>query len=58
MAKKNPRGKKKNKQEPQKGRFKSELIDDNRKEHYELSEEFARNNPLKTPPNKETTKKK
>jgi len=59
MAKKKiPRGKSKNKLIPQQGRFKDDLVDDNRPENYELSEEFARNNPLKTPPKRLSGKKK
>jgi hypothetical protein len=42
----------------QKMRFKSDLVDDERPENYELSEEFTRKNPLKTPPNNLTNKNK
>lgn len=42
----------------QKMRFKGDLVDDERPENYELSEEFARKNPLKTPPNNLTGKGK
>lgn len=48
----------KNKVPAQKTTFKGELVDDERLKNYELSEEFYRNNPLKTPPNKLTTKNK
>jgi hypothetical protein len=59
MAKKKiKREKTKNKLIPQQGRFKGDLVDDNRPENYELSEEFTRNNPLKTPPKKITDKKR
>ncbi len=59
MAKKKiKREKTKNKLIPQQGRFKGDLIDDNRPEDYELSEEFIRNNPLKTPPKRQKDKKK
>jgi hypothetical protein len=58
MAKKKmKREKVKNKLIPQQGRFKGDLVDDNRPENYELSEEFTRNNPLKTPPNKSKIRK-
>ncbi|MDI3481887.1 MAG: hypothetical protein PWQ97_1542 [Tepidanaerobacteraceae bacterium] len=40
----------------QKMRFKGDLVDDELPENYELSEEFARKNPLKTPPNNLTNK--
>ncbi|MCR4429818.1 MAG: hypothetical protein NUV45_02225 [Tepidanaerobacteraceae bacterium] len=42
----------------QKMRLKGDLVDDERPENYELSEEFARKNPLKTPPNNLTNKDK
>ena len=59
MAKKKlQRNPKNNKQLVQKGRGKGDLVDDTRPEHYELSEEFARKNPLKTPPNKQDKKQK
>lgn len=48
---------KKNKLVPQKSRSKGDLVDDARSEHYELSEEFTKNNPLKTPPNQKNKKK-
>lgn len=50
----------KNKLIPQmeKIRFKGDLVDDERPENYELSEEFERKNPLKTPPNNLTSKNK
>ena len=57
MAKKKIQMGAKNKLIPQRLRSKGDLIDDERPENYELSEEFARNNPLKTPPNNETKKK-
>ncbi|ADL07646.1 hypothetical protein [Thermosediminibacter oceani] len=37
-------------------RFRGELVDDERPENYELSEEFERENPMKTPPNNLTVK--
>lgn len=53
MAKKKLRKEPKNsKQLAQKGRAKGDLVDDTKAAHFELSEEFTRNNPLKTPPNK------
>jgi len=62
MAKRRmPRGRvEKNKLIPQmqKMRLKGDLVDDERPENYELSEEFARKNPLKTPPNNLTNKDK
>jgi len=58
MAKKRLARKVKNKVPAQKATFKGELVDDERLEDYELSEEFYRNSPLKTPPNKLTTKNK
>lgn len=42
----------------QKMRFKGDLVDDERPENYELSGEFTRKNPLKTPPNNLTAKNK
>mgnify|MGYP000884406609 CR=1 FL=1 len=59
MAKKK-RKKEKNKSKliPQQGRFKGNLVDDNRSKDYELSEEFMKNNPLKTPPSRSKGKKK
>jgi len=42
----------------QKMSFKGDLVDDERPENYELSGEFTRNNPLKTPPNNLTNKNK
>jgi len=42
----------------EKMRFKGDLADDERPENYEFAEEFARNNPLKTPPNNLTSKNK
>lgn len=50
--KKSRKGPKNSKQLAQKGRAKGDLVDDTRPEHYELSEEFIKKNPLKTPPNK------
>ncbi len=41
----------------QKMRFKGDQVDDEQLENYELSEEFLRKNPLKTP-SKNTTGKK
>lgn len=61
MAKRRlPRERGKNKLIPQMQnmRFKGDLVDDERPENYELSEEFARKNPLKTPPNNLTNKDK
>ena len=58
MAKKKiPKEKGKNKLIPQQGRFKGDLVDENRLEDYELSEEFTKNNPLKMPPKKLSGKK-
>lgn len=42
----------------QKMRFKGDLVDDERPQNYELSEEFTRENPFKTPPNNMTNKDK
>jgi len=58
MAKKKIQRGAKNKLIPQQLRAKGDLVDDNSPENYELSEEFARENPLKTPPNKQKQKKK
>jgi hypothetical protein len=57
MAKKKIQRGAKNKLIPQQLRAKGDLVDDNRPENYELSEEFARENPLKTPLNKQKQKK-
>jgi hypothetical protein len=53
MAKKKGR-----KDKMQKTRFKGDQVDDERIENYELSEEFIRDNPLKTAPNTPKNKKK
>jgi hypothetical protein len=58
MSKKRLPRKVKNKVPAQKRTFKGELVDDDRIEDYELSEEFLRDNPLKTLPNYLTTKRK
>jgi hypothetical protein len=62
MAKRKARREKadKNKLIPQmqKMRFKGDQVNDERLENYELSEEFMRKNPLKTPPNNTTGKKR
>jgi hypothetical protein len=42
----------------QKTRFKGDQVSDEGLEDYELSEEFLRKNPLKTPPKSSTGKKK
>ncbi|HQA60578.1 MAG: hypothetical protein WBJ82_06350 [Tepidanaerobacteraceae bacterium] len=57
MAKKKIQRGSRNKLIPQQQRSKADLIDDSSPENYELSEEFARENPMKTAPNKEKKKK-
>ncbi|MGI6425042.1 MAG: hypothetical protein ACOX2A_07445 [Tepidanaerobacteraceae bacterium] len=58
MAKNKLKKEKKNKLIPQQERFKGDLVDHNRPENYELSEEFTKNNPMKTPPSKKQSVKK
>ena len=57
MAKKKLQKGDQNKLIPQKLRAKGDLVDDSTPENYEVSEEFARENPLKKAPNKEKQKK-